>query len=81
MVYPNDISYSFQKNGEYEGSITFTVESPDQEFVKFLMESIYLELDKKTFDMEGRILEDNLFRQTRKILIKKNLSKENKTEE
>jgi hypothetical protein len=81
MTYPNELTYSFQKNGVYEGSITFTICSQDQEFVKFLLDNIYLDLEKTDFDMEGIIIEDNLFRQTRKILIKKNLSKENKIEE
>lgn len=81
MVRPNDLKYSFQSGEEWNGTILFTVTSQDSDFVHFLMDKIYLELDKSLFDMEGIIVENNIFRETRKILIKKKSFKENLPEE
>ena len=77
MTHPSEIRYKFQHHDECDGSIVFTISSKDQDFMKFLLNSIYLELDKSEYDMEGIVMEENLFRSTRKILIKKNSFKEN----
>ena len=71
MTYPDDLPHRFQNVEDSDGSITFTVTGKDNNFVKMLMDAIYLELDKNDFDMEGIILEKCLFRESRKILITK----------
>ena len=76
MTYPDDVMYRFQNTEDSDGSITFCVCSKDTSFLNHLIQSIYLELSKTDYDMEGIVLEKNLFRETRKILIKKILSKE-----
>ena len=71
MTYPQEISYRFQNAEDSDGSITFTVTGKDNDFVKNLINAIYLELDKNEYDMEGIVIENSVFRETRKILISK----------
>lgn len=74
-MYPNDIPRRFHdtklKDRQIQGTITISIESDDKDFVQFLLNSLYLDLLPKDYDMNYLMLDQKMFLDKRKIYIKK----------